>query len=270
MIITKFLKNQLLKTLKRETNKSDPNSLTTIWALLISLIGFLIAHLAYNNFTSLPKVRTKNNLHNSRFLVPRALNEIENIIQYGPRVTGSVTNEEKIVNHLLMTINELIHFKSANKLLVFDHQTSDGAFIRNGQTYLYSGIQNVVAKFYTRNEFDPEKEPESFILLSTNFDGFSENLGICDNGFGVAMLLEVLRILSQSNDSFQHGIILLWNGAKNSGLQGSHSFVTQHKWMSKIKAFISVNTMACSLKEIVGGIDEKSSWMMNVRYLFLL
>lgn len=272
MIVTKFIKCQLIKILKRETNSNDPDSLTTIWALIVFIIGFVISHLVHNNFLSFSKTQSNKLVTEDRFIMPRALNDIEELIMLGPRVTGSVNNEVIVVNFLLSKINEIIHYKSDDKVVKFDHQTSaGGSFNRIGQTFVYNGIQNVVAKIYSHNASGSNDEPDHFILISTNFDSYYESLGFSDNGFGVSMLLELLRILSQSNDYFEHGILLVWNGAKESGLQGSHSFITKHKWANKIKTFVSVNTFACSLKEFVAGVNAKSSWMMKVRLnLFLI
>lgn len=265
MFVTKFIKTNLIKIFKRELNSSDPDRLATIWAVIVFIFGFVTAHLVYNNFLSLPTIQSNKLVTVDRFIVPRALNDIEDLIMFGTRVSGSFNNEVKIVNFLLSTINEIVYSKNDDKIVEFDHQTSAGSFIRKGQTYFYSGIQNVVAKIYSRSESNLNAEPEHFILISTNFDSFYESLGFCDNGFGVSMLLEILRILSKSNDNFKHGILLVWNGAKESGLQGSHSFITKHKWANKVKSFMSVNTFACSLKEFVAGVNAKSSWMMKVR-----
>lgn len=59
--------------------------------------------------------------------------------------------------------------------------------------------------------------------------------GAGDDGTMVVVMLEVLRVLSNTTRSLKHPIIFLFNGAEENSLQGSHAFITQHEWAKDVK-----------------------------------
>lgn len=55
-------------------------------------------------------------------------------------------------------------------------------------------------------------------------------IGSGDDGAMVVVMLEILRIMATSRETFTHPIVFLFNGAEENPLQASHGFITQHKW----------------------------------------
>lgn len=60
-------------------------------------------------------------------------------------------------------------------------------------------------------------------------------IGSGDDGAMVVVMLEILRVLATTRETFVHPIIFLFNGAEENPLQASHGFITQHKWAKKCK-----------------------------------
>lgn len=78
----------------------------------------------------------------------------------------------------------------------------------------------------------------------------------------VAVMLEVLRVMSQYPTQFEHSVIFLFNGAEENGLQASHMFITQHKWARDVQAYFNMDSGGSGGKVIMFqsmGIP----WMMN-------
>lgn len=72
-------------------------------------------------------------------------------------------------------------------------------------------------------------------MLSLNF--CVQSLGASDDGAGCAIMLEMLRVLSQSDSILRHNIIFLFNGGEENFMPNSHGFITKHKWAKEVIAF---------------------------------
>jgi len=56
----------------------------------------------------------------------------------------------------------------------------------------------------------------------------------------VVAMLETMRILVTSEETFEHPVVFLFNGAEEQPLQGSHAFISQHKWSPNCKLVLSL------------------------------
>lgn len=52
-------------------------------------------------------------------------------------------------------------------------------------------------------------------------------------------MLEMLRVISQSDRILRHNIIFLFNGGEENFMPASHGFITQHKWAKEVFTAIS-------------------------------
>lgn len=50
-------------------------------------------------------------------------------------------------------------------------------------------------------------------------------------------MLEMLRVISLSNNILRHNIIFLFNGGEENFMPASHGFITQHKWAKEVNYF---------------------------------
>lgn len=72
---------------------------------------------------------------------------------------------------------------------------------------------------------------ENAILLNSHLDSTLPSPGASDDAAGVAVMLESIRVLSQTNDlKLDTALVFLFNGAEESLQDASHLFITQHEW----------------------------------------
>lgn len=251
----------------REKDGSNPDTIKTWWAGVIFLFGAALFFLGYWNFVTLPKELTVSNIPNNPndFIGTRALMDLVDLTKDGPRVVGSINNEVKAVNFIKSTVEEIIKQKHSAHNIEIDHQIIAGDLSLWNYVFAYRGIQNIVAKLTPAGE----PEPEHYLMLSSHFDSVVGSPGAADDGYAVVVLFEVLRVLSQSADKLKHGIIFLWNGSEELGLEGAHGFIKHHKWANNVRAFINMDGTGLEFRDLVLQVGPKHSWLMKVSFFKL-
>lgn len=72
---------------------------------------------------------------------------------------------------------------------------------------------------------------ENAILVSAHLDSTLPSPGASDDAAGIAVMLETIRVLSQTPDlQMNTALVFLFNGAEESLQDASHLFITQHEW----------------------------------------
>jgi len=111
-----------------------------------------------------------------------------------------------------------------------DLQYAYGAYVKWNLVNMYQGIQNVVVKLTPKGSTS-----ENYVLVNSHFDSQPTSPSTGDDGHMVVSILEVLRVISSSTQSFEHPIVFLINGSEENSLQASHGFIAYHKWAKNCK-----------------------------------
>ncbi|XP_060660225.1 endoplasmic reticulum metallopeptidase 1-like [Drosophila nasuta] len=223
------------------------------WAVLFFSVVFPL-------FFRLPTVlHPEEDSGKGKFIGERAYKTLNDLNNIGPRVTGSNANEVDTINFLLNEIEDI----RANMLeeyftLETDVQITSGSHIYSSLLEMYQGVQNVVVKLSSKNSTS-----ESYLLVNSHFDTVLTSPGASDDGFMVATMLEVLRVMATSEKYFEHPVVFLFNGDEEMGMQASHGFITQHKWAKNCKAFINLEGAGGAGREIVFQTGPYHPWLTN-------
>ena len=65
-----------------------------------------------------------------------------------------------------------------------------------------------------------------------------------DRSFSVVVMLKLSQEFSYWAHGFKHAIIFLFKTSQEKGLDGKHSFITQHMWNSSIQVVIDLEAMS--------------------------
>ncbi|KAJ3197532.1 hypothetical protein HK101_002835 [Irineochytrium annulatum] len=110
----------------------------------------------------------------------------------------------------------------------------------------YVNISSVVVKLSCGPTCD-----QNAILVNSHLDSQIVTPGAADDAAGVAVMLEMARVVSHSNRPLRNALILLFNGAEETLQDASHAFVTASPLAKNVKAFVNLEGMGNSGKEIL-------------------
>jgi len=110
-------------------------------------------------------------------------------------------------------------------------QVASGSYALRGQTQVYQGVTNVLARMPGRSA--------RAILVSAHYDSAAEGPGAADNALAVAAVLEVARALA-AGPPLDHTVIFNLDGGEELGLLGAAAFV-DHPWFADVAAFINLD-----------------------------
>ncbi|XP_039276206.1 endoplasmic reticulum metallopeptidase 1 [Nilaparvata lugens] len=195
-----------------------------------------------------------------RFIAERAKNHVVNLTSLGPRPTGSFENEVLAVNFLSKEINYIISRAKKVHRIVLDVQKVSGSFplsFLDGMTSVYRNVQNVVVRI------SGVQESAHSLLINCHFDTVTDSPGGSDDGASCAVMLEMLRVMSQRDAALPHNVVLLFNGAEENLLQASHGFITQHRWASEVRAFVNLESCGAGGREILFQAGPEHPWLMQ-------
>ncbi|EDV35715.1 uncharacterized protein Dana_GF12336 [Drosophila ananassae] len=225
--------------------------------LLFWLLLFLAVVIPF--FHRVPNPRSMEDSTKGEFIAQRAMDNLYNLVKIGPKVVGSFNNENKTVQYLL---NELALIKEQVLDDYFDieidHQQVSGSYIHWTMVNMYQGVQNLVIKLSPKN-----CTSDTYLLVNSHFDSKPTSPSAGDAGQMVSIILEVLRVMSTTKQSFQHPIIFLLNGAEENPLQASHGFITQHKWAKNCKVFLNLEGCAGGGRELLFQTGPNHPWLVE-------
>ncbi|XP_066140903.1 endoplasmic reticulum metallopeptidase 1 [Euwallacea fornicatus] len=194
------------------------------------------------------------------FITERAIWDLKNLTNIGPRVVGSYENEVVTVDYLQNRIRAIIQDKHPNQFLEQDLQLTSGAYYLTSRNKAvintYNKVQNIAVKLSGRNG-------TYSVLINSHFDSVPTSPGASDDGINVAAMLEILRILSKDTEKPLHNIVFLFNGAEETPLQASHGFITQHKWAKECKVIINLDACGSGGKIILFQTGPDAPWLIK-------
>ncbi|KAH8418651.1 hypothetical protein KR222_008448, partial [Zaprionus bogoriensis] len=208
-------------------------------------------------FYRLPNALSIDDAKSSEFVGERAYNTLDNLVNIGPKVPGSKANEVDAVEFLLNEISDIKNYLLEDYFtLDIDVQKTSGGYVYSSLLEVYEGVQNIVVKLSSKNSTS-----ESYLLINSHFDSVPTSPAAGDDGFMVATMLEVLRVIATTRQHFEHPLVFLFNGDEEMGMQASHGFITQHKWAKNCKAFINLDAAGSGGREILFQTGPSHPWI---------
>ncbi|XP_030081373.1 endoplasmic reticulum metallopeptidase 1-like [Drosophila hydei] len=240
----------------RKSTSKIPWYLATGFILFWGLLFFGVVIPFYKR---LPTALTLEDANENVFIAERAYKNLYTLSNIGYKLTGSKENEIEAVQFIL---NELAQIKEASLKDFFDMEIdlsqASGSYPYKTVLNVYQGVQNIAVKLIPKNY-----TTETYLLVNSHFDSkpFTPSAG--DAGFMIVTMLEVLRVIATTKQTFQHPIVFLFNGAEEGMMQASHGFITQHKWAPLCKAVVNLDAGGSGGREILFQSGPNHSWLLK-------
>ncbi|OAY38837.1 endoplasmic reticulum metallopeptidase 1 isoform X1 [Manihot esculenta] len=216
-----------------------------VWLILFGVIIYSSWAVYHYQFESLPSALTAEQAGKRGFSEVEAMKHVQALTQLGPHPVGSdaldlalqyvLTEAENIKETAHWEVDvqvELFHVKAgANRLL-------GGLF--KGKTLVYSDLNHIILRILPKYASEAR---ENAILVSSHIDTVFSTEGAGDCSSCVGVMLELARGISQWAHGFKNAIIFLFNTGEEEGLNGAHSFITQHPWSKTIRMAIDLEAM---------------------------
>ncbi|XP_032571615.1 endoplasmic reticulum metallopeptidase 1 [Drosophila sechellia] len=194
-----------------------------------------------------------------QFVAERAQEILLKISRLGPRVVGDVDNEVTVVNLLLAEIEKVRQVLRDDVYeMEVEVQRASGSYLIKGLTNHYQGVQNVIVRLSTKSS-----NSTSYLLVNSHYDTKPGSPGAGDDAAMVVVMMEVLRLVAVSGNPFLHPIIFLFNGAEEQPMQGSHGFITQHRWAANCKALLNLDSAGAGGRDLLFQGGPNHPWLME-------
>ncbi|KAJ3147159.1 hypothetical protein HDU89_005756 [Geranomyces variabilis] len=229
----------------------------TVTALLLAWFAVLAVFTSWRHESLPAPIACGNGLEFSECEARITIRELAHDI--GMRLVG--TKQEGMAKDLILeklyALKRTADATPGMPVFDIDVQRADGShrFDLMGHALIktYTNVTNVIARLSCGPECDSQA-----ILLNSHFDSTIVSPGAADDGVGVAVMLELIRILSQRPvKGMRNAVVFLWNGAEETLQDASHAFITQHPYRSSIRAVINLEAMGQGGKEILFQANSK-------------
>ncbi|GAA6054771.1 hypothetical protein JCM3770_000935 [Rhodotorula araucariae] len=225
---------------------------------IIALFTWTAIHLHYQLPTPNHALFTPNGT--PIFSESHAMRYIKDLASYGDgtpryRILGTremVETDEYILEKVREIREDVVqrHPSGGMQLEVW-HQTGDGThlfdFMDKAVWKKYFGVTNVIVRLSDGTQ----ASKANAVLVNAHTDSTLPSPGAADDLFGVAVMLEAMRVMALGERRLTNSVIFLFNGAEESLQDASHLFITQHPLRSTVKGVINVEACGTDGKEIV-------------------
>ncbi|MGO9934621.1 MAG: M20/M25/M40 family metallo-hydrolase [Steroidobacteraceae bacterium] len=101
------------------------------------------------------------------------------------------------------------------------------------------------------------------VLLAAHYDSVPAGPGASDDGTGVAIVLEIARILA-ATPAPPHPVILLLTDGEEAGLLGALLFVREHPLSKRVKAAVNLDSRGVSGPSLMFETGTANAWLMHL------
>ncbi|KAI8340698.1 hypothetical protein BC941DRAFT_371108 [Chlamydoabsidia padenii] len=120
----------------------------------------------------------------------------------------------------------------------------------------YTNITNIIVRLSCpESDIIPGERrscEDNAILVNSHFDTTLGSPGATDDGSGTAVMLEIIRVLSQRDwTGYKNSIVFLFNGAEETLQDASHAFITMHDLKDSIKSVVNIDACGTTGREIL-------------------
>ncbi|XP_062092936.1 uncharacterized protein LOC133798581 [Humulus lupulus] len=236
-----------------DVRRKAPQRSPFVWLTLFIAIVYSSWTVYHYQYLSLPLPLTAEQAGKRGFSEVQALNHVRALTELGPHSVGSdalslavqyvlsASEEIKKAAHWEVDVEvELFNAKAGANLM------TGGLF--NGKTLVYSDLDHIIVRISPKYV---SQARENAILVSSHIDTVFSTGGAGDCSSCVAVMLELARGVSQWAHGFKHAVIFLFNTGEEEGLNGAHSFITQHPWSKTVRMAIDLEAMGIGGKSTI-------------------
>ncbi|ESR49668.1 hypothetical protein CICLE_v10030885mg [Citrus x clementina] len=216
-----------------------------VWTVAFATLICASYGVYYYQYEHMPPPLTAEQAGRRGFSELEAMKHVKALTQLGPHAVGSDALDRALQYVLAASqkIKESKHWE-ADVEVDFFHAKSGanrvGTGVFKGKTLIYSDLNHIVLRILPKYA---SEAGENAILVSSHIDTVSAGEGAGDCSSCVAVMLELARVMSQWAHEFKNAVIFLFNTGEEEGLNGAHSFVTQHPWSTTIRVAVDLEAM---------------------------
>ncbi|KAF5733748.1 endoplasmic reticulum metallopeptidase 1 isoform X2 [Tripterygium wilfordii] len=204
-------------------------------------------------YQNLPVPLTAEQAGKRGFSEVEAMKHVKVLTELGPHPVGSDALDRALqyVLSAAENIRKTAHWEVEVEVDFFHSKSGANRMVGGlfkGKTLVYSDLKHIILRISPK--YTPGAE-ENAILVSSHIDTVSSAEGAGDCSSCVAVMLELARGVSQWAHGFKNAVIFLLNTGEEEGLNGAHSFITQHPWNTTVRVAIDLEAMGVGGKSVI-------------------